>query len=587
MQPLDRTLTDATSRIGSERSITRRVSQAATLGFLVALATLPYANTFRAGFTFDDYAVIQANRTVQGPIDPMTFLLSRYPPGLYRPLTELSFALNRVTTVAGYHVVNVVLHVLVTLLVFVLALRTFESRRLALVAAALFAVHPIHTEAVTSVVGRGELLAALFGLLALLWAPAVGLSVPQSRRRLRETASLACFGLAMLSKESALTILPLIVAQRVYQRNTGIMRALRAELDELQWAPYLACALAYLWLRSAVLGPTPAYFVTPLDNVFTVLSPAARVRSAIAVLWDYFGLLNFPLVLSADYSYNQVPVAPSWFDPRAVAGCLMLAAAVLIVVRHRDRRVCFAVVFPLIAISLTANLLFAIGTVKAERLLYLPSVGWVLLAAYGIESLWRLPAYRHVAVLILLVATTAFAMRAWERNEDWRDNLALYASMVRTAPQSAKAHYNLGVALQVRGARTQAVRQYEAALAIYPFAEAAIGLGDASESDGSSDEAIRWYQRALEIIPPLSRAHVALCEVLVDTRRFAQAEQACRAGLRYDPANPVLLRALAQSFAGTGAVEAADELVRSSPTLAASRRSAKAVTVARSEGSLE
>src|SRR3990172_8125874 len=139
---------------------------------LLALVILPYANALTAGFTLDDEAVIRQNAIVTNGVDPIGVLATPLSPGdLYRPLTVLTFAINEVLAPGAAlpcHAVNLGLHAVVTLLVFVVARRLFGAARLAFVAASLFAVHPIHTEAVTSLVGRAELLAALLGLTAIL-----------------------------------------------------------------------------------------------------------------------------------------------------------------------------------------------------------------------------------------------------------------------------------------------------------------------------------------------------------------------------------------------------------------------------------
>ena len=155
---------------------------------------------------------------------------------------------------------------------------------------------------------------------------------------------------------------------------------LRRELRSLDWVPYAACAAVFFAARLSVLGTVTPYTVRPLDNVLAFVPWTARVPSALGVLWDYFGLLNVPLVLAADYSYGQVGVVP-WWHPRALGGLALVLLAVGTLVRHRQPAIGFAAVFPLVALALTANVFFPIGTIKAERLLYVPSVGYVLLLA--------------------------------------------------------------------------------------------------------------------------------------------------------------------------------------------------------------
>ncbi len=539
----------------------------ARLAVLVAvMALLPYTNALTAGFTLDDGPQIRENAAVVGGVDVIRILSSPLFPGdLYRPLTTFTFAVNERLTPgkpAAFHATNVALHASVTLLVLALALRLFRSPPLAGTAAALFAVHPIHTEAVTSLVGRAELLAGLFGLLALLTAVPGEAGESTGRRRLRQLLSVTAFSLALFSKESALTFLPLIVLFRITCRGESLRHGFRHELRTLDWLPYALCAGLFLWLRTAVVGAVSAPLpIKPLNNMLAFVGWDVRLPSAIAILWDYCRLLSFPLVLSADYSYDQVPLVHAWTDPRLLGGIGLIAGA-LALTRHPCPAVRFAAAFPFIALALTANVLFPIGTIKAERLLYVPSVGWVLLVAYALDRMVAAPHLRRAATLGLVLVIAVLSARTWERNGDWQDDLALYRSMARAAPDSAKAVHDLGVVLQRQGAQPAAIAQFERALSIYPYPESAFGVALSYAKEGQVDEAARWYGKALAIAPDFDKAHTNLCYLLWEHRRFADAVQACREALRYTPTDGNLLKLLGFSFIGTGKTDAGVEVLR-------------------------
>ena len=540
------------------RPLSLQVTTSPRLVALLAVLTLiVYVNALPAGFTFDDEPQIVHNPTVTNGIDLLSILATPLPPGdLYRPATVLSFALNQALAPGDamiFHAVNVALHVLVTLLVFWLAFELFESARIAAIAATLFALHPIHTEAVTSLVGRAEEMGALFGLLAIvLAAPARG-PEPRSVSGTKHMASLVAFTMALLSKESALTTLPLLLLYRVARRDESLAAGMWRELRSLYWVPYALCLALFLCLRWSVVSIQAPAPVTPLDNILAFVPSSVRIRSALGVLWDYFALLNVPLMLSADYSYAQVPVVTSWLNPRALAGAALLATAGVVALGHRRAAIRFAAAFPFVALLVTSNLLFPIGTVKAERLLYFPSVGWVLLAAFGIDLLLQRDRYRPAAVLLLLVLVAGYAARTWSRNLDWRDDASLYRSMVKSAPQSAKSLYNFGLDLQLRHADEFAVPQFRRALAIYPgWADAAMSIGIAYERSGSIDDAAAWYAKALDVDPAFGKAHTNLCHVLYKRGRFAEAVEACRRGLRYAPTDANLLKGLGTSLLGVG-----------------------------------
>jgi hypothetical protein len=535
-----------------------RVSEAApasrSLLLLALLAIAVYANALRADFTFDDEPDIVGNPVVTGPFDPVGILAAPLHPGdLYRPVTVLSYALNHHLTPGdplAFHAVNLALHAAVTVLVFLLARALFASARIAVIAAALFAVHPVHTEAVTNLVGRAELLAALFGLLSLLSAVHIDAEGARIRSALAHACSVLCFSFALLSKESALTVLPLIVLLRVTVRHDGLLRGGWREVRSLDWAPYAFCAAVILLLRWYVVSPRT---VNALDNVLAFVPWPVRLRSAVAILWDYFGILNVPLVLGADYSYAQVPPVGTWLNGRFLAGAALLLAAAVVAVRNRRPAVTFVVVFPFVALSVTANILFPIGTVKADRLLYLPSVGWVLLVAYAFDRLLEIKRYHQVAHVVLAGVVAAYAARAWTRNWDWKDNPTLYRSLVLSAPNSAKARYDYGLSLRRAGQDTAAAVQFQRALEIFPYAGGAgspLELGVLAEERGDTGAALGWYHKALELEPGFDKANNNLCRLLLILDRFKESERACREGLRHKPADVNMMKGLAESLIG-------------------------------------
>jgi protein O-mannosyl-transferase len=546
------------ARVGHGRALVMPEVSTTRAALLVALlALLPYANALRADFTLDDQPQIRDNAVVTGGADIVQTLATPLFPGdLYRPLTILSFALNEAVmpgAAAPFHAVNLGLHAGVTVLVFAVALRLFGDVRIAALAGALFAVHPIHTEAVTSIVGRAELFAALFGLLALLTAAISDAATSRFSRTTWQTVSTIAFALALLSKESALTVLPLIVLFRIACRGEPLRRGLWRELRQLDWLAYALCAGLFIVLRYYVVGAVaPPLPIKPLNNPLAFVPWTVRLPSALGVLWDYFALLTVPVVLAADYSYNQVPVVASWLAPRVIAGVAVVGGAVWLAARHPRAGVRFAAAFPLIAIMLTANVFFAIGTIKAERLLYFPSVGWVILAAYALNGIMARERYRVIGMAVAGAIVIAFGARTWIRNWDWQDNLALYRSIAASAPDSAKARHDLGVVLQRDGRHAAAIAQFRSALAVYPYPESAFGIALSYERQSRIDEAVEWYRRALSINPDFGKAHTNLCHLLFSSERFDAANTACRNGLRYAPADSNLLRLLGLTLVRLG-----------------------------------
>ncbi len=543
--------------------------QTAVLGFVrscafpacavALLAFLPYANAIGAEFVFDDWVQIWAHPALRGPLDWLAVLAAPLFPGdLYRPLTIATFALDAWLfghTAWWFHLVNVGLHVLVSLLVAYSAQQLFRSARVAFLAGALFAVHPIHTEAVTGVVGRHELLAALLGLTATLAASEAARAT--RRRRLWLAVSVGAFFLALFAKENSVLWLPLMLLYRASFHCGTWRQALWAEARRLDWLAWLACIAAYLYLRFLVVGPlAPGLGVDFADNVLAHVPWTERVATALAILAEYASQFAVPLVLSADYSYPQVPPVQTLLEGRLWLGIALVAAS-LFTFWRRPGAVGFAALFPLLGLALTGNLLFPIGTVRAERLLYLPSIGLCWLLALAVEHLFRTRA-RTYAALFSTALLLAYAVRTWQRNFDWQTQAALFAATARDAPFSSKAHKNHAVELQRAGQHELARQAYLRSWTLYPREEGtAFGLGTAYEHLGAFEQALAWYERALDIEPRHRGAHQNRCRLLIGLARWREAEQACRAGLRIAPAEPNLWKGIALAWEQLGEKEKA------------------------------
>jgi protein O-mannosyl-transferase len=461
---------------------------------VLLVATVPYLNSLTAEFTFDDYGLVIDNPTVpDGTPAHRVFTLPSCTGGVYRPLTILSYSWNRAldSRPIGYHAVNVLLHAATTLLVLLLAETLLGSTSGAAIAALVFAVHPVHTEAVTSIAGRAEVLAAFFTLLALV---AFVRSRPDtdSHPTAWMIVSLLAFAAALLSKENALTALPALALVHVWTDEDRDPRALVARC-----APHCLVAVVYLAVRARILDTMTLPPPPLLDNPLAYVPAGPRLRTAIIVLWDYVSGLAFPLRLSADDSFDQIPVARSMLDARFLESAVFLT--VLVVGAWRLRRrvppLVFGLLFAAITLSLTANVVFAIGTIKGERLLYLPSVGWCLGIGASFHA-WTLDRRRKSLVAIAVLA--AFAGRTWVRNWDWHDEFSLFTAGARIAPNSARAQSNAAAVYGQRGDLDAAVFHYKQALAIYPdYAEAAAGAAHAYTLMNRPDEARRFREQAM------------------------------------------------------------------------------------------
>ncbi|MGB7848341.1 MAG: tetratricopeptide repeat protein [Candidatus Acidiferrum sp.] len=456
------------------------------ISLLLSLTILVYGNTLANGFTMDDFPYILNNPAVTSPSIKAIFTATK-DLNIFRPLTFATFALNWAsggTTVWGYHLVNLLLHSAVTLFLFLVLKELLETvpqgTTVAWVAALLFAVHPIHTETVASIVGRSESLAVGFLLAAWLL-----------HLHDRLIPALVCFVLALLAKESAVTFLPLALAGD-YAR--GKLKPLR------RYGSIAGVTLLYLaLLRKAQGGRFGEKFINALDNPLAHIPASLRILNALRIAWKYLGLHVYPATLSCDYSYSAIVVYSSWRQtvPAAVATVFVLGLWIWAIRKQQKEWVLAGAVY-FIGFAVTANILVPTGTMMGERLAYLPSAGFCVLVAL----LWaRLEKHqRRLAWTVLALAVAALAVRTIVRNRDWRDNFTLFSAAVRAVPESAKAHAALGTEFMHRGQLDEAETEFQTTLRIYPsFVEAMVSYGIIESRLGHDGEALRLMQEALSM----------------------------------------------------------------------------------------
>ena len=490
------------------------VSERLRVATLFATSILVYANTLVNNFALDDFLYIFQNPAVTSPSLKLFFSATK-DFNVFRPVTFISLAFNWAIGgqyAWGYHLVNLLLHAAVTFLLYLLLKNLLETlaygATAAWVTALLFAIHPVHTEAVAGVVNRSELLAAVFLISAWLL-----------HLRDRPFPSLLCFVLAMMAKESAVVFVPLVIlGDYVRGRWKSVTR----------YASVAAVGLIYLAvLWKAQGGRFGEHGINGLDNPLAHLSPFLRISNALRVAWKYIALQIYPASLSADYSYNAITLYSDWKHllPAATASVFVLLLCIWAVWTRR-KLWAFAAGVYLAAFSITANILIPTGTIMGERLIYLPSAGFcLLLALLWIELEKR---YRRAAWYALVAVSVLLSARTIVRNRDWRDNFTLFFSAARTVPGSAKAHSGLGGEYLGRGELQEARKELQTSLAIYPDSADALDTLALVEAElGHNQKALDLFQASLPLATrqdsTYDRVAANLAEQLIKMRKIDEA----------------------------------------------------------------
>lgn len=531
-----------------------------------AVAAVSYYNALDGELLFDDAFAIVQNPDVYPGItswwslwanDFWGFpLCSKLSHKSYRPLATLSFR-AQVFVAGGFldartahalHTVNVALHVTNSaLLAIVGKVALGLSAGEASATAVFFAAHPVHVEAVTGVVGRCELLAAMFVLLALLAtaraSAAIG-SHPGSDDRAFVGAAVALLGsAALLCKETAAGTLPLCAALDVFvalQSRSAAASGARAGGHDfharraiLRATSFLLCAVILVSARVALNGGLEAQpMLQPESNPGAFSSPSWKARTLTLhyYLASHIALLFWPAQLCCDWSHSSIPLLVGFNDLRAVGALLavhgpcsltmaMAAIAVtkdwhtsgghvqrfaeLLVARSlRSRPWILGVLLLVLFMLPSSNLLLPVGFTVAERVLYLPSMGVCVLASLQLSIAWRFAGRGRIFIAALVLALVAAGVcRCWSRNADWQTAETLYRSGVSVNPLNEKLHDLLATRLHNSGRDHSETRFHaERAITINPsYWHAHATVGQLNVVSGDTSAAVASYRRALEL----------------------------------------------------------------------------------------
>jgi tetratricopeptide (TPR) repeat protein len=593
------------------------MKESTKLVLLSSACVLCYSNSLFCDFVFDDVSAIKDNKDIR-PETPLSQVFQNDFWGIsmtkeqshksYRPLCVLTYRLNYLLhglAPLGYHLVNILLHTAVTLL-YRSTLRLYVSSSVSLVSALLFAVHPIHSEAVTGVVGRAELLSSIFFLLAL--SSYTRCSMPRSTLYTPLAATALLTSLAMLCKEQGITVIGLCVVHElclVQKLHHLPVRLKTLQLDWPRLAPLVtrlaaltATAGLLLLLRISMMQGSTLPVFTKFDNPAS-LAPA----SSKYLTYSYLPALNSwlllcPSSLCCDWTMGTVPLVTSLSDPRNMSTLLLIAVVSHIVVvvltsaTSHSTRLAISLSWTVIPFVPASNLFFPVGFVVAERILYIPSMGFCLLVSIGFHRLYSVSRkhhrlLHHFLVSSLLFLLTFHALKTVTRNSDWSDErsifqsglkvntrnaklfnnvghalesnapsaaLALFHQAVLVQPDDIGAHINIGRTYNALGLFAEAERAYLAAKKLLPRASPGtslvariapnslnvfLNLGNlVARNTSRLEEADRLYRQAIAMRSDYVQAYINRGDVLLKMNRSDEALSVYQQALRHDPDNP-------------------------------------------------
>lgn len=426
---------------------------------LVTLSFVLFGNSLGGQFTLDDHPVVERRQELRSLAHLPQILIAPWHPagqwaGNYRPLTLATFAFNFVFSEdpTGFRIVNLILHAANALLLFVLG-RKLYSQRVGLIAAALFLFLPIHVEPVVSIVGRHTLLGTFFVLLALI-------SFFDQKYKI----SALSFFLALLSSDFTIFFLPLALYLLVVARPGRWPERIQPGWWYLLPLPF------YFLLRFFALGRYAfgGYgFIDPIIGPLAFVSFPERIGTALKHLFLYVRKTFYPVDLSPDYSFDQIPIVANILtSPEALIGLAFLIFIIWLCFFAKPPRNIAAVMF-LASYGIMSNTLFITTGTMAERWWYFPSLGLSLLAAPALERLFTLRSgWKSSLVIGSIVLAGWYTVLIWRQNRIWADDRTLFAAAAQRSPRSAWARTNFAEQLFTERKYALADREISAAMAI-------------------------------------------------------------------------------------------------------------------------
>ncbi|HKV75095.1 MAG TPA: hypothetical protein VJN95_11290 [Gemmatimonadales bacterium] len=513
---------------------------------IAGLALAASVTSLGNGFAYDDNLAILINPRVHTLHAPWQAFAESYWPkerggGLYRPLTILLFGVQ--WAIGGgapllFHLVNVALYAALSVLVLTLASLILPEAAAWLVAA-LFAVHPVHVEAVGNVVGQAELTTALAVVAAVILYLRWRARAPSERFTGRQLGLLGALYLAgCFCKEHGVVLPALLLAAEL--TVVADPRPMRERLPTLRtsYLWFAALGLAFLALRTTVLG---AFVGDQSALTFQQLDGRQRVLTMFGLVPEWLRLLYWPAHLKADYSPLETRVVTA-VDAGAVAGALVLLAIIALGIALRQRRpvLSFGIGWALVALLPTSNLLLPTGILLAERTMMLPSVGAllvigalipVLVARLSPASTPRRSAVVVVSGLMALLIGVA-AWRSALRQPVWANDDVLKQQMVLDAPRSYWAQWLYGDYLYNTDRLQEGERYMLRAVQIEPNNPYILMLlGQRYQDHGFCVPAAEFLARSVAITPERWRTRLRLIRCQLDLRRYDDARAQIRTGL--------------------------------------------------------
>lgn len=479
---------------------------------LFILILLTYGNSFNNVFLSDDIAEIVNNPNVGN----LGYAISSRPAGFIRLILNwLAFHIGGLNPMF-FRSINILFHAGVVFLIYTLLSLTY-SKRLAIFVAAIFAVHPAIGEAVVWISGGTYPQYAFFFLLSFV------LYLLSKEKKIYYWLAIISFLFAFMSHPQMPIALFLIFP--LWELCFGSLKK-----NWLKSIPFLLLSITYVLISLSVLPERETtlqsthYQEGGVDNIFLIIPTAIS---------SYFELIFFPKILTLYHS--ELNFGPIQFTFRSLLVLTFLIGTVFAF--FKNKAVFFWGSFFLIALSPTLTP-FRLNWIVAERYLYLPILGILVLLGLGFEKLTNSVKFRQSGYVALALLIILLSGRTIARNIDWKNENNLWIATGKTSPSSPNTHNNLGDVYGRLGDKQAALREFQRAIELKPnYGDAHHNLANTYLELGQPDKALEGYQNALKFNPNLWQSHQNIAAVYFQQKKFDLAIENLQKAIQINPGN--------------------------------------------------
>ncbi len=522
------------------------------------LSSIVYLNTLRNGFVYDDKDLILNNSQVKeaslGKIFSTPFWGERKF-GLWRPITVLSFRLDYLVDKFSpfiFHFTNIMFHSLVALTLYFFFLLLTDKENLSFFSSLIYAVHPIHTEAVSWIAGRSEILSALFFLLSFILL--ILFHKGEDKNFVYLILSGLFFLFSLLSKETGVT-LPLIYSFYLVAFQRKKLKYLKTWTGLIY---LLFLLIIYIHLRIKVLGG----IIGPVGRAeyFYQYPHLTPLFTSPLLFFKYLKLSLFPFHLSVDYTFAPITHASTLF--LFLSFFFLLYIFLIFFTFKHYILISFSLAF--FPISLLPFLhIVPIGWLMGERFLYLPTIGISLLIGIlltKINSRWE-----YALLLIILIS---FSAKTYMRNFAWKDEFTLWKITAEDNPNSVRAYYNLATFFKEKGKFKKALNFYSIAhkntkgRKEKSYADIYNNWGIILGEEGKFKRAEELLRKALEINPFLSTAYINLGNIFIDKGRLDEGIDYYKKAIVINPNEPMVYKNISWAYLKKNDLEKSEKFAK-------------------------